>query len=49
MRVNSSFKKGKMFRAAFNVVTDFSTSEHSENLIGPLFCLDLSLSRSTDH
>ena len=47
-----SFKTGKIFRAAFYLVTDLSTSTvlqtTQRNLIGLLFCLDLSLSRSTD-
>ena len=36
-------------RAAFYVVTDLLLQTMQENLTGILFCLDLSLSRSTDH
>ena len=38
------------YRAAFYVVTDLlRQTTQRENLTGLLFCLDLSLSRSTDH
>ena len=39
----------RRYRAAFYVVTDFYFKPHRENLTGLLLCVDLSLSRSTDH
>ena len=37
------------YRAAFYVITDLLLKQRRENITGFLFCLDLSLSRSTDH